>query len=227
MKLGVLGAGAMAGALVPAWRRAGHEVMIGGRTRAKAAELAAASGSSHGTLREAAEFGEAVLVAIRWEGVRQTLADAGAADGVLRDKTIIDCTNPVEIENFTLVTPPGRSLAEEIGELTGGNLLKAFNLCEASVWRMDPPRFDDRPLMVPVAGDEAAKQVGARLVADVGAVYLDAGPLRQAVHLEAMAAIVIRLLWNGADLQSVFNWLSPRRSEQSPAGPPVSATDAA
>lgn len=227
MKLGVLGAGVMAGALVPAWRRAGHEVMIGGRTAAKAAELAAATGSSHGTLREAAEFGDVVLVAIRWEGVRQTLADAGAADGVLRDKTIIDCTNPVEVEDFTLVTPPGRSLAEEISELTGSNVVKAFNLCEASVWRMDPPRFDDRPLVVPVAGDEAAKQVGARLIADVGAVYLDAGPLRQAVHLEAMAAIVIRQLWNGADPRSVFNWLSPRRPAEAPAGSPVSATDGA
>src|SRR5215212_11071466 len=114
MNIGVLGAGRMAEALTAAWIEAGHHVLIGGRTPSRSQALAERLGASSGTLREAAEFGDAVLLAVLYPGVEWTLRAAGVADGTLRGKILIDCNNPVEVEHFTLVTEGHASLAERL-----------------------------------------------------------------------------------------------------------------
>src|SRR5687767_6941943 len=127
MKIGVLGAGHMAEALVPHWSAAGHEVMIGGRTPTKAQALADRLDVRAGSLRETAVFGDIVLLAVLYQGVDSTLAAAGAADGTLRGKVLVDCNNPVEVERFTLVGEPGVSLAQRLAAATGARVVKAFN----------------------------------------------------------------------------------------------------
>ena len=128
MRIGVLGAGMMTEALAGAWVRAGHEVLIGGRTPQKSAELAKRIGALAGTLREAAEFGEVILLAVRREGLVTTLELAGAPEGTLAGKTVIDCGNAVDITDFSLVTWEGKSLAEQAQRLApGSHVVKAFN----------------------------------------------------------------------------------------------------
>lgn len=80
MRIGALGAGAMTAALARHWTAA-HTVRIGGRTPAKAQALAARLGAEAGSLREAAESSDVVLMAVRWEGAEATLTAAGADDG--------------------------------------------------------------------------------------------------------------------------------------------------
>lgn len=203
MRIGVLGAGVMADALGTRWGVAGHELMVAGRTAGKAEALAGKWGGRAGTFREVAEFADIALIAVLYQGMPATLAEIGDA---LRGKPIIDCNNPVEIEHFTLVTEPGRSMAQDIERVTGGHVVKAFNLCEARVWQMDPPTFDGRRLVVPYCGDhpEAGEMV-RRLITDIGGEPLPIGDLRHAHHLEAMAAIVISLLFGGRDPHTVFN----------------------
>ncbi|MFC5663561.1 NADPH-dependent F420 reductase [Kitasatospora misakiensis] len=214
MRIGILGAGRMTEALAPQWIRAGHEVLIGGRTPGKAKELAERIGARVGTLREAAEFGEVVLLAVLHEGLEPTLAEAGAAEGTLAGKTVIDCGNAVLLDGYTQVTWDGRSMAEELARLApGSRVVKAFNLSHADVWALTPPAFDGRPLTVPFAGAEEGKADARRLIADLGAEPLDVGDLSQTRHLEAMAIIVIRLLFAGAHPHSVFTYLSPDRGD--------------
>lgn len=203
MKIGVLGAGVMADALGTRWAVAGHELMVAGRTADRADALARKWGGRAGGFRDVAEFGDIALIAVRYQGIPATLAEIG--DG-LRGKPIVDCNNPVEIEHFTLVTEPGRSMAQEIESATGGHVVKAFNLCQAQVWQMEPPVFDNRPLAVPYCGDHsAALDMTRQLVTDLGGEPLPIGDLRHAHHLEAMAAIVISLLFGGRDPYTVFN----------------------
>jgi predicted dinucleotide-binding enzyme len=213
MKIGVLGAGMMTEALAAGWVRAGHEVLIGGRTPEKAADLAARVGARAGTLREAAEFGDAVLVAVRREGLEETIAAAGDA---LTGKPVIDCGNAVDVTDFSQVTyKDGTSMAEEIARLApGAHVVKAFNQAHASVWAMTPPAFDGRPLAVPYAGAEEGKAAARTLISDLGAEPLDAGDLRQARNLEAMAIVIIRLLFSGYDPHSVFAFVSPGRTAE-------------
>ncbi|GAT67301.1 NADP oxidoreductase coenzyme F420-dependent protein [Planomonospora sphaerica] len=203
MRIGIFGAGAMAGALGTRWTAAGHELMITGRTAAKARALADGWGARTGGFGEVAEFADVALIAVLHQGMAATLDRIGDA---LRGKVIIDCNNPVEVEHFTLVTPPGRSMAQEIERATGGHVVKAFNLCHARVWRLDPPVFDGRRLTVPYCGDDpAALDVARRLITDLGCEPLPVGGLRHAHHLEATAAIVISLLFGGHDPHTVFN----------------------
>lgn len=203
MKIGILGAGRMTEALSSHWVRAGHEVMIAGRSPEKAARLARELGARTGTLAETAAFGEVALLAVRYEGVDSTLAGARAADATLANKVLIDCNNPVEIERFTLVRSEEGSLAEHIAAVSGARVVKAFNLAHFSVWR-DAPRYGLRPLAVPIAGDEQAKPIVAELVEAVGGRVLDAGDLEHAGYLEAMGAVVIRALFGGADPTTTF-----------------------
>ncbi len=206
MKIGVLGAGMMTEALAAGWVRAGHDVLIGGRTPAKTATLAERVGARAGTLREAAEFGDAVLVAVLLAGVEETLRAAGGPEGTLDGKTVLDCGNAVDVSDFSQVFfAGGTSVAEEVARLApGAHVVKAFNQAHAAVWTMRPPSFDGRPFVVPIAGDEAGKATARTLIGDLGAESLDAGDLTQARHLEAMAIVVIRLLFSGYDAHSVF-----------------------
>ncbi len=193
----------MADALGTRWAAAGHELMVAGRTEAKARVLADKWGARSGSFREAAEFGDIALIAVLYQGMRHTLTEIGDA---LRGKAIIDCNNPVEVEHFTLVTEPGRSMAQHIADVTGGHVVKAFNLCHARVWQMEPPVFDGRRLVVPYCGDDStAAGLTERLITDIGCEPLLVGDLRHAHHLEAMAAIVISLLFGGSDPHTVFN----------------------
>ncbi len=230
MKIGVLGAGAMASVLAGRWSAAGHELFIGARNAGAARTLAARLGVDvpSGSLRDAALFGDVALLAIWPTGVIAALLQAGAAEGTLAGRVVVDCNNPVETRSFTLTTGEA-SLAEQIARLApGASVVKAFNQCQAGVWAMDPPHFDGRPLTVPLCGnDPASKDItpppfnvrssvheyggGAcvtRLIQDLGCRALDVGPLHRARHLEAMAAVVIGLLFSGTDPLTVFNLVS-------------------
>lgn len=209
MKIGVLGAGMMTEALVSGWVRAGHEVLVGGRTPGKTAELAQRVGARSGTLREAAEFGDAVLLAVLLDGLEETLRAAGAPEGTLAGKPVIDCGNAVDITGFSQVYyEGGTSMAEEVARLApGAHVVKAFNQAYADVWRR--PVIDGHPLAVPIAGAEEGKAAARTLIGDLGAVPLDAGDLSQARHLEAMAIVVIRLLRSGHGPCSVFAFIDP------------------
>lgn len=206
MKLGVLGAGRMAEGLVPYWLAAGHEVVIGGRTLAKTRELAERLGARSATLRDAAEFGEVVFLAVLSAGVESTLRDAGAADGTLAHKVLIECTNPFEHDHFTVTTAPGRSVSENVARATGAQVVKAFNQVHFEVWKRSA-RYAGQPLLVPIAGDQRSKAVASELIRDAGGEPLDVGGLEHAYELEAMAAVVIRLLIAGADPLSAFQLL--------------------
>ncbi|MBC9718975.1 NAD(P)-binding domain-containing protein [Streptomyces sp. TRM66268-LWL] len=210
MKIGVLGAGRMTEALAGRWIEAGHEVFIGGRTPEKAADLAKSLGAAGaGTLREAAAYGDVILLAVLREGLESTLAAAGAGEGTLAGKTVVDVGNSVDTEDWSQVTWEGRSMAERAAELApGSHVVKAFNLAFSDVWKT-PPVYGGRPLAVPFAGAAEGKSVTRKLIQEVGAAPLDAGDLSQTPHLEAMGCVVIRQLFGGAHLGSTFAFLTP------------------
>jgi predicted dinucleotide-binding enzyme len=220
MRIGTLGAGLMAEALAGRWAQQGHEVLVGGRDVTKAEVLGRQIGARAGSLREAAEFGDVLLLAVRWEGIESTLAAAGASDGAIAGKVLIDCTNPVDAKRFTLVTGTGFSIAEQVQEATDARVVKAFNLCQASVWEtagqvrlMSPPRFAGRPLAVPFAGDDrSANDVARALITTLEWEPVEIGPLHRARQLEAMAATLIALAHGGRDPVTAFNLI-----EQQPA----------
>ncbi|CCK29616.1 NADPH-dependent F420 reductase [Streptomyces davaonensis JCM 4913] len=201
MRIGIIGTGAMAEGLGGQWARAGHDVLVGGRDERRTAELAARIGARAGDPGQAA-LRDVVLLAVPYAAavpVVSALADA------LAGRTLIDCTNPVG-PGFRLETGGGPSAAERIAAAAPGvRVVKAFNLCHESVWRLTPPVFDDRPLAVPLCGDDpAALESVRRLVRDLGCEPVNGGGLDRAALLEATAAFLIGLwVGEGADAQAI------------------------
>ncbi len=203
MQIGIIGNGTMAAALGAGWIAAGHTLLIGGRSRERAAALADRLGPAARavTPREAAEDGEAVLLAVRWEDVDAALHAAGAADGTLAGKPLIDCTNAVEHGVGTLLTPSGEAAAQRIAALApGAQVVKAFHLFPGAQWEPAAAGAGrDAAVTVPLAGDAAALEIVAGLVRDVGGRPHAVGGLDRARQLEEVAGFVIALAFGGAD----------------------------
>lgn len=208
MRIGILGAGSMADALGTQWARAGHEVLVSGRDAGRAAALAGriGRGARAGSFTDAARFGEAVLLALPYAAARE---QAEALQEILRGRVLIDCSNDIG-PGFQLAGGSGPSAAERIAAAAGGaaggaRVVKAFNLCHESVWRLTPPEFGGRALAVPLCGDdESALAVVRGLAKDLGCEPVPGGGLARAGLLEATAAFLIGLwVGEGVDAQAI------------------------
>jgi len=210
MKIGFIGYGSMATALSTKWVGR-HELHFGGRNLDKARAVAARfDGAGHGSEADAAAFGEVVVLATRHEHVFDAIDAAGGPDA-FAGKTVLDINNPYEHETSLNKHYDGRSLSEAIADrLPDAHVVKAFNMCQARVWQMNPPTFDGRRLVTMYCGDDAnAKAQVRQLIEDVGSDTLDLGALRYARLLEPAAAIVIKMLFAGRDPHTVLNLIQP------------------
>ncbi|MFE2751644.1 NADPH-dependent F420 reductase [Actinosynnema sp. NPDC059335] len=195
MRVGVLGSGGMAEALGGRWVAAGHEVLVGGRSRERSAAVAARIGAVAGSPADAVAFGDAVLLAVPAAVAVEVL---GHAPG----RVVVDCTNSVVPGRFVLDEPRA---AARLAAASGAHVVKAFNLCHVDVWRRPSLAFEGRPLGVPLCGDSAdALEVARALVRSIGCVPVDGGPLERAELLEATTAFAIGLWVAGADVRSMF-----------------------
>ena len=219
MKIGFIGYGNMAQALSKRWATT-HEVFIGGRNTERAAELGEeihAAGS--GSIADSVHFGDVIVLATPASSVEDAITNAGGADA-FTEKVVIDINNPVSVpggphdnsgEYYLPTLFDEGSLAEHIAALVPqSRVVKAFNMCQASVWEMDPPTFDGRRLAALYCGDDAAgKSMVAELIGDLGCDPVDVGDLRYSRLLEASAAIVIKFLFAGRDARTVLNLIQP------------------
>ncbi len=213
MKIGFIGYGNMAESLASRWVNK-HEVLIGGRDATKARRLAEklGHGTQNGSESDAAAFADVIVMATTHEAVFDAMSVAGGP-AAFAGKVLLDINNPVDVTRgeFLAKTYEGASLAEAIAaRVPEARVVKAFNMCQAMVWKMDPPLFDGRRLVVLHCGDDAeAKRQVAALIQDTGCEPLDVGELKYARSLEAAAAIVIKLLLSGRDPDTVLNLIQP------------------
>lgn len=206
MRIGIIGAGSMAKALGSGWARAGHDVFVGARSPARAAEAARVIGygASSGSEREAAARGEVVLLAVPAAASQEVLQRVGDALG---GKTVIDCMNAFEPDStdggIQLAQPAVAELVAEMVPTAG--VVKAFNICSAEVWGGDARVFEGLRLSVPLCGDDpdALERVEV-LVRDLYLEPVRAGGLSRARYLEATAALVAGLWFRGGEPRSML-----------------------
>ena len=192
MRIGILGTGVLASALATGWSRAGHDITIGGRSPEKAAAIADAVGGTVSPVPEVAAEADAVLLAVSWTGVTQTLRAAGPLDGV----PLIDPTNAVEHGVGFLQASP----AEHIAALVpGAHVVKAFHLFPAGLWT-EPGT--DKATVAMCGDDQRALRMVGTLITDVGGTPVVLGGLDRARQLEEVAGFVIGLAFSGIDPRS-------------------------
>lgn len=192
MNIGVVGCGGMGTGLGQAWARAGHRVMFShSRDPNKPAALAAeVPNASAGTVPEAVAFGDAVLLAVNYAGLKvvaEQIADRAAG------KPVITCVSGLRPDfagnTVGLATDLTVSVAEQVaGRLWGALVVEAFNVTFAEIIAGGTDGFGDhRPTVFLCGDDAAAKGVAAGLVADAGFEPVDAGRLKVARTLETLA----------------------------------------
>ena len=183
MKLGIVGSGQVGGALGGVWVRAGHQVMFSSQDLEHDKALAAKLGPNAraGTPREAAAFGEVVMISVPY----RALPDVGKTVGdLIRGKVVIDTCNPFvgrdgEIATWAREKGAGLASAEL---LPGAGLVRAFNAIGAS--QMGDAHKQPGRVGMPIASDDReAIAVASALVRDIGYEPVPVGGLAMGKYL--------------------------------------------
>ncbi len=195
MKIAVLGAGNVGGALGKLWAGRGHEVRFGvpdPRSQKVTALVASMGGRAQaGSNREAAGVSEVVVLSVPWPAAEQAIRDCGD----LKSKVVIDCTNPLRADFQGLAVGTTTSAAEQVAAWSGAKVVKAFNTLGAGNFghaEFGGTRADG----FYCGDDEAAKNKVKPLIAEIGLNPVDVGPLRNGRLLEALAMLWIDLALN-------------------------------
>jgi hypothetical protein len=168
MKIGIIGSGDVGSAIGAVWVKAGHEVMFSSRHIEHDQSLAArlGAGARAGTPREAAAFGDVVMVSVPYGALPDVGKDV--AD-LIEGKVVIDTCNPFpgrdgEIADWAREKGAGLASAEL---LPGAHVVRAFNAIGAE--RMGSAHQEPGRIGMPIAGDDAeAVEVASRLIREIG-----------------------------------------------------------
>jgi predicted dinucleotide-binding enzyme len=185
LRIGIIGTGNIGGALARHWARAGHELVISSRHPEELEPLADELGPSvrAGTPREAAEFGDVVLVSVPYAAMPQISRDYAE---LLAGKIVLDTGNPVERRDGAMAVPAlekGTGIASQ-EYLPGTRLVRAFNCIPAASLANESNRTPDR-IAIPLAGDDSeALDVAQRLVDEAGFDGVVVGSLDTARHFD-------------------------------------------
>ena len=192
MKIGIIGTGNMGTGFAKAISKTSHTAMLGSRTPEKAKKMAKEIGKniSGGTIREAAGFGEIVVLAVGWHNVREALEQAGNLDG----KILVDITNPLTKDFSGLDLGFNTSASEEIAKIVPqAKVVKAFNTIFAQILQSSLKFEEGKPNIFICGDDETAKQKVSKLAADLGYDPIDVGALNSARLIEPLGMLNITL----------------------------------
>src|SRR5688500_18082211 len=128
LKIGTIGSGRIGATLGELWLKAGHEVMFSSLDLEHDKALAARLGGKAraGTSKEAAAFGEVLLVAVPYAALPAVGRDLGS---LLKGKVVIDASNPIVARDGDMAVQArekGAGLASA-EFLPGARIVRAFS----------------------------------------------------------------------------------------------------
>ena len=164
--------------------KAGHEVMFSSRDLDNDKKLAASLGPNAraGTPREAAAFGEVLLISVPYRALPDVGKDLGT---LVNGKVVIDTCNPIPARDGDIATwarEKGAGLASaEL--LPGARIVRAFNAIGYT--RMGAAHEEKGARIgMPIAGDDAkAVELASRLIREIGYEPVLIGGLAMGKHL--------------------------------------------
>ncbi len=208
IKIGVIGSGVVGQTLANGFLRHGYEVMIGTNNAGKRDELAkkTAGKAKVGTFEEAAKFGEILVLAAKGTAAEAALKSAGI--GNLKNKTVLDATNPIADAPPTngvlkFFTNLDDSLMERLQKLAPeANFVKAFS-CIGNAWMVNPNFGRIRPSMFICGNNAGAKKQAANILDQFGFEVEDMGGVESARAIEPLCMLwcipgLLRNQWSHA-----------------------------
>ncbi len=162
MKIAIIGAGNVGGALAQGWARAGHEVILGARNPADSeikALIATSKNISATTVSEAAQRADAILISVPVAAIK----DVAQSLGEMKNKIIIDATNSV----FQKPEPFAHGVEAFKAITKCEDVVKCFN--STGFENMANPKYGEVGIDMFVAGSSAkGKAVAKQLAHDLG-----------------------------------------------------------
>jgi predicted dinucleotide-binding enzyme len=169
MKIGVIGSGRIGTTLGGLWAKAGHEVMFSDRDpeQAKRAMQTAGPRARVGSVKEAASFGDAILIAVPYAALPAVHGEVGSA---LNGKVVVDPNNPVPARDGEMAVKAKEKGAavSTAALLPGARLVRSFNSWGYGLMQREANRPAPRMAMPVASDDPAALKVGVQLVSDAG-----------------------------------------------------------
>jgi predicted dinucleotide-binding enzyme len=195
LKIGIIGTGHIGGGLATLWVGAGHEVLMSSRHPQELQALAHSLGPrAHvGTPREAAKFGEVVLISVPYGALPQIGRDLKSE---LAGKIVLDTGNPYPERDGPMAVEARRkgTGVASAEYLPGVRLVRAFNAINSGDLRSEAHR-KGAPVAIPLAGDDPqALKVAEQLVRDAGFAPVVVGPLSRAREFDVGTSVYTRLM---------------------------------
>ena len=193
LRIGVIGSGRIGGTVGELWVKAGHQVMFSSLDLDHDKALAARVGARAGTPKEAAAFGEVLLVSVPYSALPQLGRDLGDS---LKGKIVLDTCNPIPGRDGDMALE-ARTKGTGVASprlLPGARLVRAFNSVGHTSLRSEAHRSGER-IAIPLAADDpVALQTAARLVQDAGFEPVAVGPLARAKEFDPGAPVFGRAM---------------------------------
>lgn len=195
MKIAFIGSGNVGAALADQLQRKGHDVTLGeSRPGAESARKAVArnTGLKIGPLRDAVASAEVVFLAVPYAANAEILPTLGEE---LRGKVLVDCTNPVGAGLSHGLKSVGSGAEEVQKYVPQAKVVKAFSIYGFENFENSAyPNYSVKPAMLYCGNDSEGKGIAAKLMGDLGWEPVDVGGLEQALHLEHMTLLWIRMV---------------------------------
>jgi NADPH-dependent F420 reductase len=198
MRIAVVGGTGREGrGLALRWARRGHEVALGSRdgarAEARARELAALAGGVivGGDNAWAVTQAEVVVLTVPYAAHDETLRALGP---LLDGRVLVDITVPLRPPAVHRVhLPVGQAAALEAQAILGAAAQVVAALHHVSSTQLgDHEQALEGDVLV-CSDHDGARATAMQLIADLGARALDAGPLCNAIALEALTPVLIHL----------------------------------
>jgi predicted dinucleotide-binding enzyme len=178
MKIGFIGAGAVAQSIARGAVQAGHEVVLSSRRGPQALSATVTElgpRASADTVKEVALL-DLVILAVPWPQVQSALEGLPNWKG----RVLVDTTNPfTQYEPELILADLGQTGASEIvaAHAPGARVVKAFNAIRMEHYDKGPKFHEGRRVIFVSGDDEAAKAVVSDLVKEFGFAPVDLGSL--------------------------------------------------
>lgn len=195
MNITFIGYGNVGAPLADHLQRLGHRVTLAARElRSEAVQKAQARNAALVALplEQAVREAEVVFLATPFMADEQAIAPLADA---LAGKILVDCTNPVG-PGLSHGLKSERSGSQALQALAPqARVVKAFTIYGFENFENNAyPGYNVRPVMMHCGNDSSAKQQVAQLIDQLGWDALDVGGLEQALHLEHMTLLWVRMV---------------------------------
>lgn len=193
MKIAIIGSGNVGGALAQRLIRAGHSVLVGAQFPLSEKNIALATkiGEDRFTNQESAvEKSDIVFLATPFQANEAVLKNLR-----FNGKTLVDCTNPVG-PGISHGLESKISGSEKVQEWApDSNVVKAYTIYGFENFLDNSfPKYNLKPVMMIAGNNSNAKNQVAILNSDLGFETLDTGKLDQALHLEHMTLLWVKMV---------------------------------